>query len=216
MILYHIRTLLTLAAIGAALLLFFRIPQPRSRLFRLVGVLCTAALAVELYGYATALPHQLNVLAYNAFILLEFVLVLVMVRVQQSGWKWVLLAVALIGISGFALNAFHVDPRKDMLFEGAVWLAFLLASVLCALLWRMANNSTEALHMVPAFWLFTGMLLYFIALPPIVGLARYLRTLDLEMASTLWTIMPLLCMLRYLLAAYACWLQRGRQRPEHE
>jgi len=216
MILFHIRTLLMLAAIGAALFFYLRIRNPRIRLFRLLGLLTALAFAVELYGYLSAMPRQTNVLVYNAFVLAEFLLVLAMVHAQQPAWNKVLLLVAGFGLAGFVVNARFVDWRHDMLFEAIVLFAFLLAIVLGALLWRMANTSAVALLRVPAFWLFTGMLLYFIALPPVMGLARYLRKQDLELASTLWTIMPVLCTARYLLTAYACWLLGSQQRAKHE
>jgi hypothetical protein len=216
MSLYHLRTLLVLAAIGLALIFFLRLPKPRLPLFKWMGLLTALTFVVELFGYLSALSHSTNVPVYNAFVFAEFAMVLIMVRAQHPGWKRPLAAVAVVGLVGFACNAWLVDPAHDILFESAVWLSLLLSGVIGALLWRMANTSDQDLRKVPAFWLLTGMLLYFIALPPIVGLARYLRTLDLEMASTLWTIMPLLCTARYLLTAYACWLQGGRRRAAHE
>ena len=216
MSLFHLRTLLMLAVMGVALALHYRIRSPRPRLFRLSAVLTALACAVELAGYASAMLRWNNVLVYNVFIALEFLLVLALVNAQQPNRKDGLLAIGGIGLAGFALNLGLVDMRQDMLFEGLVLIAFLLTIVLCAVLWRMANSSAVPLHRVPAFWLFTGMLLYFIALPPVVGLARYLREQDLELAGTLWTIMPVLAALRYLLAAYACWLMGGQQRSGHE
>lgn len=216
MTLFHIRTLLMLAAIAAAFVLFLLMPKPRARVFRLAGLLTAAAFVTELYGYVSGLSHLTNVAAYNAFVVVEFVLVLLMARAQQPVWGRALAAVAVLGIAGFACNALLVDPLQDMLFEGTVWLSFLLACVLCALLWRMADTMNQDLRAVPAFWLFTGMSLYFIALPPVMGLARYLRVMDMELASTLWTIMPVLCTARYLFAAYACWLPRSRKGAPHE
>lgn len=216
MILLHLRVLLVLTAIAAAWLLQARIPPPRPRVFRMLGVLIASAFALELYGYLSGLRHATNVLAYNVFLVFEFVLVLVMVGVQQPRIRRRLVLAGALGLLGFVLNAAQVDPLRDLLFEGAVWLSFILAIVLFALLWHMANSSVEPLHRVPVFWLFVGMLLYFIALPPVVGLARYLRKQDLEVAAALWTIMPVLATLRYLLTAYACWLAGRQQRARHE
>ena len=216
MLLYHLRELLMLAAIGAAFAGFLRIQRPRPRLFRLGGALIALAFLIELIGYVTKIQQEINAPFYNAFIVLEFLLVLAMAHAQQPDWGKVLLLVAAVGLAGFVVNARFVDWQHDMLFEAIVLFAFLLAIVLGALLWRMANTSTIALLRLPAFWLFTGMLLYFTALPPVIGLARYLRKQDLELAGTLWTIMPVLCTVRYLLAAYACWLLGGQQRAKHE
>jgi hypothetical protein len=216
MLLYHLRELLMLAAIGAAFAGFLRIQRPRPRLFRLGGALIALAFLVEVIGYVTKVQQAINAPFYNSFIVLEFLLVLAMVHAQQPAWNKVLLLVAGFGLAGFVVNARFVDWRHDMLFEAIVLFALLLAIVLGALLWRMANTSAVALLRVPDFWLFTGMLLYFIALPPVMGLARYLRKQDLELASTLWTIMPALCMARYLLTAYACWLLGSQQRAKHE
>ncbi|HRD54098.1 MAG TPA: hypothetical protein PKY96_15775, partial [Flavobacteriales bacterium] len=154
---------------------------------------------------------QTNVPLYNTFVVVEFVLVLLMARAQQPRWSKAMAVVAVLGIAGFAFNALFVDPRKEMLFEGTVWISFLLACVISALLWRMANTIGQDLRTVPAFWLFTAMGVYFIALPPVIGLARSLRA-DLHLASTIWTIMPVLCTIRYLLAAYAFWIEGNRSR----
>lgn len=216
MLLYHLRELLMLAAIGAALVAFLGIRRPRPRLFRLGGALIALAFLVELVGYVTKLLQEVNAPYYNSFILLEFLLVLAMAQAQQPAWGKALLLVAVLGLTGYLVNARFVDWMRDVLFEAIVLFAFLLALVLGWLLWRMANTSADPLHRIPAFWLFTGMLLYFIALPPVMGLARYLRKQDLELASTLWTIMPVLCTVRYLLAAYAGWLFARQQRAEHE
>ena len=61
------------------------------------------------------------------------------------------------------------------------------------------------LHRLPLFWLFMGMLAYFGGTPPVVGMARFVYARDEMLVLVLWTIVPVLCTMRYLLAAYACW-----------
>lgn len=64
-------------------------------------------------------------------------------------------------------------------------------------------SSEVALHRVPSFWLCMGLLVYFSALPPVVLLAVTVGKEDPTLSVLLWTIMPVLSGLRYLLTILA-------------
>jgi hypothetical protein len=71
-------------------------------------------------------------------------------------------------------------------------------------MWHLARTSSVALHHVPVFWLFMGLLLFYGGLIPAFAMIRFVFRTDQSMADLLWTIPPILTSLRYLLAAYAC------------
>ena len=197
-----------LAALGLALLACQRLPTPRPRMLRVAGLLTGIALAVETVAFLISLPKLNNTAVYNLFLPLEFLLVLTIIRALRQVSGRYILAALLLGMAGLLANMLLIAPRASVLFEAAVAFAVLLVMLLFGALWGLADTSPIALHRLPEFWLLIGMLVYFAGLVPVVGLARFLAHRDPVLASTLWTIMPMLATTRYLLAAYAFWLQR--------
>ena len=96
---------------------------------------------------------------------------------------------------------------NTLLTEGAVVIALVLALLTVAFLVDLARQSEQVLQRVPVFWLFMGLLVYFGGLLPVVGLVRVLYVQFPELAARLWTILPVLTVVRYLLAAQACRLE---------
>lgn len=213
MALYHFRTALMLMAIGLAVLLFMRIRSPRPKVFVFIGLVAAIALPVEMLGYWTTLHHFNNAPLYNIFTWLEFLLLVAMVHGQRPLWRNTLVCIALLGTVVMVVSWFRVGTLNILFIEGIVVMALLLALIVGALLWSVANSSVVPLHRLPQFWSFMGLLLYFGALPPVVTLARTVT--DRTMATTLWTIMPVLCALRYLLIAYAFWMAERRPGTDH-
>ena len=211
MLIYHLRTALMLVAIGLTLVAWWRIPPPRPRVFVLLGIIAALALPLEVFGYLTTLLDVNNSVAYNLFTWTEFLLVLGMVRSSHTKLRTATWVVAVVGTVGMIWDHSMVNGMYNMLIEGIMLMAFLLALLFALALWNMANTSTVALHRVPEFWLYMGMLAYFGGLPPVVAAARFVYTQDTDLVKTLWTIVPVLCTLRYLLAAHAAQLV-GRQR----
>jgi len=217
MSIYHIRSAFMILAIGLMLAAWWRIPPPRPRAFLLMGVIALLALPLEIAGYITTLKHINNSWAYNLFTWLEFLLVLALISVQQPRLRNVAIVFGALGTTAMAWDCSVADPSTDMLIEGITFMSLLLALLLSIALWNMASTSTVALHRLPEFWLFMGLLLYFGGLLPVVAMARYVYTKDTALVTVLWTIVPLLCALRYLLAGYACWaLARQRRMEQNE
>ena len=202
---YHIRTVIMLLAIALALVASSRIPSPRPRSFGLFGLIAFLAFPVEVAGYVTTLKQLNNTLLYNLFTYGEFLLGLAMVRSHKPRLGKVSVIFALAGTTGMAWDCVELGSLHVMLIEGILLMSFLLAVLISVLLWDMANTSTIALNRVPEFWLFMGMLIYFGGLPPVVAMARFVYAQDTVLVVVLWTIVPMLCTVRYILAAYACW-----------
>lgn len=204
----HLRQIVLLIAIGLALASYQRIPKPRARVLRVAGLLTGMALVLEVVAFALALPKLNNTYLYNMFIPLEFLFVLSIIHaLRQVSGRFILVSL-LIGLAGLVANMLLINPRYSMLFEAGVIIALLLSVLLFTSLWGLANTSAIALQRIPAFWLLLGLFIYFAGLVPVVGLARFIGQRDPALASSLWTIMPVLATTRYLLAAYAFWLQR--------
>lgn len=204
--LYHLRTALMLTAMVVALVELIRLRGTRNKTFLVITLITAMALPVEALGYVTTIQRINNAPLYNLFTWAEFLLLLYMIQTQRPHWTKVLSATAILGSIALILAWTWAGSITVIFIEGIVVVSLLLALLLGALLWSLANRSVDPLHRVPGFWLFMGLLLYFAALPPVVALAR---TVDNPtMATALWTIMPVLCTLRYLLTAYASRLQR--------
>lgn len=213
-LLFHVRSVIMLVAIALALATYLVMPRPRPLAFRVIGLITALALLIETSNYLMSLRQLNNTWVYNSFTTVEFLLLLFMAWRLRPGWRNWLVVGALVGVGAMVLNATSVSPLSAMLIEGIVTLSFIAALTIGALLWSLAMRSTVALHRAPEFWLFMGLLVYFSALPPVVLLAWTFREKDPLLVTTLWTIMPVLCILRYLLAAYANRLQ-GRTRSAH-
>lgn len=210
MTLYNLRTIAMLGSMVLALLAWWSIRPPRQRANDVTALIAALAIPVEIGGYLSTLHEQNNSVSYNLFVCVEFLLVVRMVydRVQHS---WLMWFTVVAGILSLLLNSAFVNPQKDILIEAIVVISLLLALSISTALWRMANSSHIPLHRIPRFWLLAGNLLYFAGLPPVVTMARFVYAQDTSLVNKLWTIVPLLCTFRYMMAAYAFNLER-RQR----
>lgn len=203
MTLYQFCATLLIAAMALALITYARVPWPRQRVYRLAGLLTALALAAAAAGLiATGLRWNSSAVC-NAFAAAEALLVLAAVRAQQPAWGPRLAAVGVAGLAALTIDMTVVGGPHHPLTAGLAVNAALLAAVLGAQLWRLAAVSVAPVHRMPAFWLFTGMLLHFIALPPVAALAQLVAPADPTLAKALWSVPLLLGTLRYLLAAFA-------------
>lgn len=214
MSLFHLRQSLELLVIMCTLIAWWRIPPPRDRVFNALAVIAALAFMVEVAGTVSAHHLVNNSILYNTFGWVEFILLLVLVRLHDVRWRTSLLICGGIGTAGWAWCAWMNDPFTFLLTEGLLIMALVLALLLLAVLWHMARTSAVPLHRVPEFWLFMGLLAYFGGLTPVVGVIHYVFTDDQALANKLWSIMPLLCILRYLLATFAC-VQKARDARAH-
>ena len=94
---YLLRELAMVLAMAFTLVLWGRIPAPRRRLFRLLGLLCLVELAVELIGFGLRVSQRNSGVHYNVYVLVEFILVLAMLHDQRPRWCPVLLAALVVG-----------------------------------------------------------------------------------------------------------------------
>ncbi|MCB9170002.1 MAG: hypothetical protein H6594_06580 [Flavobacteriales bacterium] len=212
-----LRGLPILVAIVLALIACAGIPRPRGRVFTLLGVGLLAALIVETFGMwgLVVRPEVPNMYAYNLYMAVELVVLLLLLHAHKPAWgRWYLAAGGLVVVVA-ARELTTYDPVRQLLTPAVLVDAILMTLLLVALLWDMAQRSTVPLQRMPRFWLFMGLLVYFGGLVPIIGLTPYLVDLDPHLAARIYVIMPILATVRYLLAAVAALLERQRRRTAH-
>lgn len=206
-------SILILIAMAIALWQWVEMPRPRAQHFNLLGVLIILAFAMELYGGITNAEGRNNSIAYNLFNLIEAYFVLLIVHAIMPKWKVLLAALALVITAAYTTDLALDNWRPVKLLNDAIiFSAMILAGVSMALLWHLAQTSALSLVRVPAFWLFLGFLIYFAGIVPVIGLQRFVYLADWPTASKLYKIVPALCIIRYLLAAYSCRLAGKAER----
>lgn len=203
---------LTVAAPAFALVSCIRLPPPRGPFFSALLPLLVLGFVVEAVGLCTAWFGIHNSSVFNVYVVAEFLLVLRLVAIARPGPKWPLYLTALSGITAMAWNWSRWRSLDFLLTEGVSVLALLLCVWLLVLLWHLSENSLIALGKVPSFWVFTGLLLYFGALFPVIGPLRYLYSDHPALAFYLYTIVQTLSFVRYGLIGYGCILE-ARTRP---
>lgn len=202
------RSVPLIASIVIACVLCARLGKRRTPFFSALFGLASLAAAVEVFGLWSALNRIDNTPAYNAFIAIEFLLVLAMVSIERPHWKkWTLLAGAL-GLMAYTVVILNNGFAKGIRVDAMLVFAAIGSMLILALLWSYAQQSTVALHRLPAFWIFLGLLIYYGCLIPLVGLNRYVLQGDRSLAMIMWSITTMLAIIRYSIASYACWLQR--------
>jgi len=205
MIALGIRTTLMLLSMFVLLWTIWRIPAPRARSWSLVALLTIPAMATEVYGLLWTYLGEKNISIYLAYTLLELTIVLLLARQQEPTWSRLLWIIGLFSLSGFIFNYEVNEGLEFMLTEGLLE-ACMLSILVLVILWRMAATSVVPLQLRPEFWLFMGLLIYFGGLIPVIGAARIVYERDQPLSQALWSILPVLCVIRYVLTAYGCTL----------
>lgn len=206
-----------LLAMCIALGFWFRVPAPRNRLFRTLGLLIALGISVEVIGFLLNLHGTSTATMYNVFVLVECFVVLRMVALVHARWRW--FAVGGAGVATLAMGIALVANGGNfalLIERGVVSIALLLTVFCLGVLWQLAQTSTVALHRVPAFWIFMGLLVYFGGMSPLMTMVNHLYHTDPELAKQLYVIMPVLCILRYVLITVACKLERDRNMATSE
>jgi hypothetical protein len=196
--------------VGLTVINWLSMPRPRPPVMQRAGWLFWAALLLETVGFLSRIWGWNNNTGYNLFQPMEFVLVLLLVRTAEpSLHRWVL-CLGTVGLGAFAWSI-HAQGGLELLSANAI-LVFcaLLTIVLVRLLFLMARKSTVPLQRMPTFWLFLGCLLYFAGLVPVIGGVRLIYDRDPALAAALWMVVPVLAILRYVLATWACLIARMR------
>lgn len=201
-------SVLVIALLFTAVVLWWRIPGRPRPLFAILGPLLHASLVLEVYGLWSTIDCANTSPFYNSYQILEFVLVLWMGwQVLPKGRGWYM-AAAVVGVLAFAAGIWSYGGLDFLLVESILVLAALQA-ILCAIvLWHLAYQGSEPLVRMPSFWLFMGLLAYFGGVVPAVGTARWLNAYDPDMGFALWTLVQWLAVARFVSTCVACAMER--------
>jgi hypothetical protein len=184
------------------------IPRPRAAHVGTFGALAIIGFITEMVGFCCVMNGFRPYYIYNAYALLELLLIMGIVAQVDRGMRTSAMLVAALGTFGMVANAMVDRVLGPILFEGVLFISVLQALVLLVMLWRMAMGSDQALPKVPEFWLFMGLLVYFGGMAPFFALIRFVYANDPVVANVLWTLMPVLCIIRYAMGAWSCVLKR--------
>lgn len=201
---------LLISTLAVAVICSLRIPQPRPPVLRWAGWLFLAAFLLEAGGLITRSWGWNNNAAYNLFQPLEFVLLLALIRTAEPSLHRSVVCIGAIGLVACAWSL-HAQGGLQLLSVNAILVfGVLLTVLLVRLLFLMARKSVVPLQQVPTFWFFLGCLLYFAGVVPVIGGIRLIYDRNPVLAAALWTVIPILAILRYALAIWACLLARPR------
>jgi hypothetical protein len=202
------RAILLLSTISVALLAGWPRSPHRKPFFQRLFLLVLLAWFVEAIGILTSELDVHNVVLYNVYAIVEFILLLDMVRLLRPRW-WPGLCVAVIlGLTSMVHTMIAHGPFGYLAMEGLLTLCLLGSLVFLLLLVDLARSSLVPLGKLPAFWVFTGTLVYFGGIIPVLGAWKFVGALDLERSQVLYWIVIGLAMVRYGLCAVAFQMER--------
>jgi hypothetical protein len=207
-----ILSLILVGALALTVFLWWRIPEPREPLFRRAGLLFGLALALEMGGMITRQWCWNNTPVYNVFQLVEFILLLVLLTTAVPGLRTAALVVGVAGAFAFGASLLRQGGWTLLATDAILVFGILLSLGLMRALFLLAKDSDVPLQRLPVFWLFMGCLVYFGGLVPTLGGIRLLYERDIALAADLWAVVPILAIVRYLLAAWACLLAARNNR----
>ncbi len=168
----------------------------------------------EVYGTCTALQGLRNTTFFNAFAVVEFLLVLRLLATLRSGSKGLFVITALLGLLGWCWSWSRWRSFDFLLTEGISITSLLLTLWTLVLLWQLSEESRTPLVKVPELWVLTALLVFYGTLFPIIGPLRLLYDGSPELAGYLYNIVKVLSWVRYGLIGYGCILEaRERRRP---
>ncbi|HQV76662.1 MAG TPA: hypothetical protein PLE78_14310 [Flavobacteriales bacterium] len=210
---FLLRASLLILAIGVALFFALRMRTPRSVFFERLLWLLVVAFGVEVVGLLLREFHFHNVVLYNVYAIIEFVVLLSMVHTLHPDRGRSLLVLGAVGGTGVTYSIVTGGLTDYLIIEGLLTISLVNCVVFLLALLNIARNSSGPLHTVPLFWFFAGVLLYFGGIIPVLGTWKYLGQLDLELSQVTYWIVVLLAIVRYSLTAVACALE-GEQNVE--
>lgn len=190
-----------------------RIPGPRGPVFGPLVVLLGIESVVECVGAYTSTQGIRNSPIFNAYVLVEFVLLLWLVFRLRPQWRTALGAALVMGVGVWALSFWRRGNAHFMFTDAIMVISLLLAVFFLVLLWQLAETSDEPLTRRSHFWLFLGLVVYFGALFPIIGPLEYLWASYPALTRNLYVVITVLALTRHVLTGVAVVTERRHRQP---
>ncbi|HMU13509.1 MAG: hypothetical protein JST41_08070 [Bacteroidetes bacterium] len=172
-----------------------------------IGVMLGLALATELSAAVLRnLLHAPNTSLYNVYVGLEFILFMRIATLSAPvGRAWTIMSMV-VGLGALAGSWWVHRDETFLLTEGILIVSTITAVWSIRVLWYLAQQEDRPLWQRPLFWFFTGTMVYFGCIVPVVGMLRFLFQDSQGEHRFLYEIITISAMLRYLMAAISCHL----------
>ncbi|MCB0793628.1 MAG: hypothetical protein KDB88_02730 [Flavobacteriales bacterium] len=185
-----------------ALIGVFLVPLRRPDWAWLATIALLLSLGVELLGRSLASSGTPNLVFYNAYMVMEFLLITAMlwsmdVGRQHGGIRSVIML--LLFLATLAFELWHQSPVSTFFTKSVVVGGLVMAMGSILVLFRLANDGQEALHRRAEFWMLLSVVTYFLGFIPILGLYFYIAERDPELGASIYRINDVLFVLRYAL-----------------
>jgi len=176
---------------------------------RLFFVQLVLTAAVETFCAVLLLHGHQNIAIYNAYLPLEFLLMLGVAQLSAQG-RWVgwsnVLAVLLY--AGLLAADYFGRAGDELLFSHSLLFAWgYLAVIFTYLLVHMARSTVAPIWMEPHFWVYLSVVLFFGASLPFIGLLNKIYLTDEALARDLVVILDMLYFTAYGMVGLAGWLR---------
>ncbi len=172
----------------------------QQRLFVWVLIAC----ATEFTGMSLTLLGHNNVIVFQIFMLVEFVLLLRLVvlwpqgRAARSPWL----------IGGFtvfwAVEVWHIGARPQLPVYSFLLSTIVQVTFYLLLLWAVVNEHRGPLLQHAPFWLCLSVLLFYGGAAPIFGSANYFLRVDPPLAGQLYWGVRILAFIKFVLMGITC------------
>lgn len=200
----------TLASVLVACLSWLVIKKPRGAFWNRIGVLFLTALVVEANGTITWQLGIHNGLVYTIYQGVELVLLMGVAHLTCAPLRPWTLPASVLGVVALTLDARFVHRETLFANTGITICALILAVAMLVMLWHRMEQLNGQVFSDARIWLYLGMLLYFTALAPVLGSTEQIYRRYPRLATSLYLIVQVVCILRYACAVAACVIQASQ------
>lgn len=185
-----------------AALLVWGLVQRRSRAAWLpwIGALLALELAVEVAAKVMGQRGINNHLLYNVYFAVEFGLIVWFLHThwpQARTLRRTVRAAALLFAPVLVWDIWAHGSPHYLATNALIIGGFLLGGLTAQALFIMVRVSAGPVHREPLFWVLLSIMVYYLAFIPILGLYNYLVFHNPDLAMRIYSINPLLFVLRY-------------------
>lgn len=184
---------------------------PGGRFPWVLSIWVAVATFAELLGITLAFIVVDNTQFYNFYWPVEFGLLLTLGQLVYPRKRWLVWLIASSFLVVWVSDLVRVWPTGRLATASVIWGALLLTGFYLAQLWTLAETWSADLREAPAVWLCLAVLVYYGPAAPLIGSINYFIVVDMDLASKLYGITQVLCVLKFIIMGIAC-LRMGRQR----
>lgn len=165
---------------------------------------------VEFIAYVSMATHGSNIIVYNFFMPIEFMLLIWYAYLQVGGTTRKFLPVVILAyLFLWSIEMGSMAHPSSTMTTNAFALGIIVLSPLYFfLLYKEADRTEGSLLRSPHFWANFSIVLSFVTLGPAMGLLRYLVQEASPLAVSITILFPLIAILRFALSITSMWVYR--------